>query len=324
MLELARRHKTPLSILLVLLIGVAALAGLHRLVTEVRLSDIVAALGQIGHGRLLAAAGLTALFYFVLIGYDLLALKAVRRRLPFRTAALASFTSSALSYNLGLSFITGGTARYRVYTAAGVSRGDVARIITLASLTYWLGVTLLSGVALVFDPGALRLRNWQAPEAAQLALGLAILAATAAYLLLTLVRRTPLRIFGWTLPVPSTGMALMQFGLAAIDIMLATAAVYVLVPTADSIGFPAFVIAYLMAMLATIITHAPGGIGVFEAVILATLPGIDTATLLSALIAYRAIFYLLPFGLGTIMLAWHEGGYRRALRRVRQAGQAQR
>src|SRR5690606_24298436 len=103
----------------------------------------------------------------------------------------------AFSYNLGLSVLTGGSVRYRVYTAAGVPRGDVARIIALASLTYWLGVTLLAGLALLFDPGALRLRHWQAPGWAHVGLGAAILAVAAAYLLLTLVRRRPLRLFGW-------------------------------------------------------------------------------------------------------------------------------
>ena len=59
------------------------------------------------------------------------------RRLKWRTAALASFTSYALSHNLGLSLITGGSARLRVYGAAGVPPADVARIIALASLSFW-------------------------------------------------------------------------------------------------------------------------------------------------------------------------------------------
>ncbi|WP_430635968.1 hypothetical protein [Sphingomonas hankookensis] len=124
------------------------------------------------------------------------------------------------------------------------------------------------------------------------------------------VVRAPVRLFGFTLPLPGPALLLMQIAIALADIACASAALFVLIPGAAPALLPAFVLAYTLGIVAAVVTHVPGGIGVFEAVVLAVVP-MDRATLFAALIAYRLLYYLLPLGLGILVLAWHEGARQR-------------
>ena len=263
--------------------------------------------------RLALAVGLTTASYLVLSGYDKLALRAIGQRQPWPVCALAAFTSYTLSHNLGFAPITGGAARWRVYGPRGMAFADVARIVVIAGVTFWLGVFLVMGVALVAAPGALRIDDWVAPYGLQAAAGLAILLGIAGYLTMTAFRPRPLALLGWSLPVPSLGQAVAQFALAAAEIALATAALAVLVPGVTLADYPDFIIAYVMAMVVALISHTPGGLGVFEAVIIVAMPDVDRAGLVSALIAYRLIYYLIPLALALALLGGIEMRGRRTI-----------
>ncbi len=143
------RHRRWLVALAVLGVALLGFAALHALLAEVRLKEVRAALHAIPDGRIVLALGLTIGSYLCLTLYDVLALRAIGRPLPWRTAALASFTSYTVSHNLGLSLLTGGSARYRVYASAGLELGDVARVTLLASATFWGGVAVVGAAALL-------------------------------------------------------------------------------------------------------------------------------------------------------------------------------
>jgi phosphatidylglycerol lysyltransferase len=236
-----------------------------------------------------------------------LALRLVGRPLPWRTAALASFISYTLSHNLGLSLITGGSARLRIYGAAGIPPADVARIIAIASLSFWGGLLAASSAALLAHRGPLDLAGLHLPVAVQRAGGGGILAlAAVAILLCARSRRRAVRLWGWDLPLPGPGQALAQIGAAALDLAFASGALFVLVPGADPHTYPLFVLGFALACIAAMLSHVPGGLGVFEAVLVATLPG-RGAVVLAALIAYRIIYYLIPLALAGVLLAVEEG-----------------
>ena len=146
---------------------------------------------------------------------------------------------------------------------------------------------LLLGVFLVAFPGALRVHDATMPYATQALIGCGILAAIAVYLLACARQTGPLNILGWTLPVPTLRQALIQFALAATDIAIASAALLVLLPPEAWHHYPDFLVAYVVAVVVALLAHAPGGIGVFEAVVLVTLPEVDKPSLISALILYR-------------------------------------
>ncbi|MDI1294898.1 MAG: YbhN family protein, partial [bacterium] len=150
-----QRHRTGLSVGFVVLLAGFGLLALSHLLHEVRLRDVRAAWHALPAINLLLAAALTVLSYLTLTLYDVLALRAIGRPLPYRTAALASFTSYTLSHNLGLALLTGGSARYRIYSAAGLGIGDIARVVAIASATFWGGVLTLAGAMLVWRPETL-------------------------------------------------------------------------------------------------------------------------------------------------------------------------
>ncbi len=308
--RLVERYRTPIGVLVVLALIGLGFAALEHLTQEIRFADVRAALHGLSGAKVALALLATAGSYLALTFYDVLALRTIGRPLPWRTAALASFTSYTLSHNLGLALLTGGSARYRIYSAAGLDGPDVARVVTIASGTFWAGVVSVTGVALLLHPGALDLAGLRLSAGEVQAAGWAVVALTVALLGACAVVRTPIRLFGFTLPLPSPQLLLMQIAIALVDIACASAALFVLIPGAAPALLPAFILAYTLGIVAAVVTHVPGGIGVFEAVVLAVVP-VDRATLFAALIAYRVLYYLLPLGLGIVVLAWHEGARQR-------------
>ncbi|WP_231639033.1 hypothetical protein [Sphingomonas profundi] len=303
----AARHRAVLTAAALLIVTALALEAVHRLLAEVGLHHVRVALAGFPRGRIAGALMLTAGSYAALTCYDVLALRVIGRRLPYRVAALASFTSYTLSHNLGLSLLTGGSARYRVYTAAGLSGGDVGRIIANATLTFWFGIATLAGIGMVAMPMPLTLGWLTIGAGPQRALGVALLLAIAG-VVLAAGRWRRLSLLGWTLPLPGRRTALAMILVSMCDVGLASAALFVLVPGLEWSGFPAFFTGYALAIVIAALSHAPGGIGVFEAVILLALPQVDRAALAAALLLYRLCYYLLPLLLAATIMAWREGG----------------
>jgi len=305
-----RDRRAAVSIALLLLLAALGIAALHQLASTLRLEDIRSAFLEIPPKRIAIAGALTALSYVALTFYDMLALRIIGRPLPWRTAALASFTSYTISHNLGLSLITGGSARYRIYTGAGLSAGDVARIVGIASATFWTGVITITGAALAFHKGSLHLAGLELGGMTARAAGVVILLAAAGFVLASGLGPKRLRFHRWSIPLPGARAAMALIAVAGIDLTAAAVALFILLPGADPALLPTFLLAYALGIIVALITHVPGGIGVFEAVVLATVPA-NRPSLAAALIAYRLIYYLLPLGFGIGALVLHEGRQRR-------------
>lgn len=306
------RHRTALSLVMVLVLIALGFAAMQQLTRELHFSHIRAALHALTPWQILASLFFTALSYLTLTGYDVLALRTIGRPLPWRVAALASFTSYTLSHNLGLSLLTGGSARYRIYTAAGLDGPDVARVIGIASATFWSGVVTVAAVALLARSGPIALAGMTIPAAVSHAIAAVILVSIVTVIMLCGNARGPLRLWRLSVPLPTVPQALAQIALAVLDTSTAAAALFVLVHGAAPALLPAFILAYALGIVAAVLAHVPGGIGVFEAVVLAVLPG-DRSIAFAALIAYRVIYYLLPLAVAVAILAWREGLRRRHL-----------
>ncbi|HWW57333.1 MAG TPA: bifunctional lysylphosphatidylglycerol flippase/synthetase MprF [Sphingopyxis sp.] len=320
--EWIRRNRRPVSIGTALMVAALGLAALFRLLHSVRPHEIRHAFDALSAGQIGAALLLTAASYAMLTLYDRFALRTIDRPLPWRTWALAAFTSYTLSHNLGLALLTGGSARYRIYRAAGLSGGEIGSVIALASLSFWNGVLLLAGLAAAtsrqilpfFDRG-LSL-HWL-----HLA-GLAVLTLCLIPLLLRHFGVKAIEIGGWRTPLPNATRSAAMTAVAAFDLAAASAALFVLLPAPDAAAYPVFFLGYALAIIAALISHVPGGLGVFEAVVIAAVPG-DKAQLLAALLAYRVIYYLLPLLFAALLLVWHEGkAWRQPARQATQAGQS--
>jgi phosphatidylglycerol lysyltransferase len=288
----------------------AALAVLHRELADVRYHQLTTAVLRLPRSRLLLGLLLTALNYAVLTGYDQLAFVWVGRRLHRGWIALAGFVSYAVSNSLGFGMVSGAAVRFRFYTRWGVDALELSKIVLFQTTTFWLGLLVLGGFSIGVTP-----HPWlrELPGAPLLrGLGLLMLALAAGYALLPLVRRAPLRLGRFELPMPQPRLLAGQFALSILDWTLAAAVLAVLLPP-GKVPFGELLGAFLVAQVAGLASHVPGGLGVFETVmVLALKPYLPASAVLPALVLYRFVYYVLPLALALALLVAEEVRERRA------------
>jgi uncharacterized membrane protein YbhN (UPF0104 family) len=296
------------------LLGVALLSlaiGVLRHEFQIyHLRDVLGHLRDIPARGLSLAFLLTAASYLVLSGYDALALRYVGHSLPYRRIALASFVAYVFSHNVGLSFFGGGAVRYRMLSSWGLRVDEIARVVVFALLTFWLGFLLLGGLLFTVWPLPIALRG--VPFASSRPIGLALLGVFAAYAAVLSTRREPLRLRGFRVALPGLRMTGVQLVLSSIDWLLVASVLYALLPATPGLAFPDFVEAYLLAAVAGLVSQVPGGLGVFETVMVLLLrPHLPGDQILASVVAYRIAYYLLPMAVAVALFAAYE---------VRQSG----
>ncbi len=314
------------------LAGIAVLAlafwALRRIAADTSWAQIMASV----HGTpvlvLAMAVGFVASSYAVLVCYDWLATRHLGYRIKATTLALASFCSFTMSHTLGLTVLTGGTVRYRIYTRAGVKPLDVALIVLLCGITFWLGIIAVGGVGLLASPELARpfghlARDFQrmsgvavSPTLVEQWAGILLLVTTLAYLVFGMIRRTPIKFKGLKFTLPDWRETLAQIGVGALDLAFAAAALYVLLPATGRPPFADFMTIYAVAMVVGALSHAPGGLGVFEVVCVKLLHDIPKPEVLGALVLFRLLYTLIPFLIGLTLLTIAE---LRALNAARHA-----
>jgi phosphatidylglycerol lysyltransferase len=305
-------HKVPAwtTLLGIALFGLALL-WLHHLLGQYRWADILEHVHAIPTAKVLRAAVLTCAGYVCLTLYDTLAVHFAGARAPYPRIALISFMAYAIGHNVGFNTFSGGAVRYRAYSALGLSAKQIATIIAFGTLTFFLGAGFLLGLSLLSNAGMsgsiLHVHAWLAILGGSL-----LLSGVATYLWLVFSRHAPLRVGRLEIPVPKPRVAFSQLGISCVDLLCAAGVLYVLLPPQASISFAGFAGVYLIALLAGAVSNVPGGIGVFEFVLLLLLPAVPQGRLLGALVAFRAIYYFAPFGIALVLLGVHEVWVHRA------------
>lgn len=311
---MSERQRKAIGATAATLLFVAGLFVLYDRLHEFHYHELAAGLASIPRIRILIALALTILNYAVLAAYDGLALVFLRTRLRFAKTALASFVAYAINNSAGFSGIFGGSVRLRLYRAWGIATADVAKLIAFTTGTFWIGFLTVTGLSFALVP----------PEAPHLALhvpraaGIVILCVPVLYVLLA-ARRRELKIRGRAFALPSPRVAALQVVLSSGDWLLAIAVLWALLP--PSMPFPRFASAFLLAQAAGLLSGLPGGIGVFETVIVVLLGAtFGPQTIVSALLVYRAVYYVLPLAVACVLLATYEVYRRRHLVRRAAAG----
>lgn len=268
---------------------------LHRALQALSWQQVLTALKQIPTSHIALSFAAAALSFLMLAGFDMVAARAtVPRQVSWRTAGFAGAVTQAVSNTLGFHAITGAAIRYRIYSAKGVSAGDIARIVGLAGLGVAMGFVVVIAGALCWQPQITR--GWGRGPGMALALGLALL-------LLWLSRRQrSVQLWRWRLDFPNARTAALQMLIGAIEMSAAIGALYVLLPAPIAPPFVDFLPIYVGAVVAGLISHSPGGLGVFESIMLAAFPAEARPELLAAMLCYRVTYNLIPFALGSI--AW--------------------
>ncbi|MDR1776603.1 MAG: hypothetical protein LBR31_02075 [Desulfovibrio sp.] len=292
----------------VLVAGIFVLAVwlLYHKLKAYSLDQIRESLSQISSGRIIFSLFLTCISYMILIGYDWLAVKAIHKSLPLGRVAMVSFVGQTVSYNFG-ALLGGTTVRWRLYSNWGFSLVDIARLVLMLAVTFWVGALGMVGAIFLFKPPLMpdELLD-KLPIADMRILGLVLFLIACSYLVLCCTVRKPLHIRGREFVFPPPHIAFAQAAVAGIDIVAAAACMYVLLPGDMGVGFLDFLPGYLMAQVAVVLTHVPGGVGVFELVILHLTHTAHTETVFAVVLIFRLLYYILPLLAAALLLLAYE------------------
>ena len=301
-----------------LLVFAGVVLVLHHQLAQLHIRSVLEHLHAIPRTQVLAALGFTALSYWLLTTYEVLALRYLRRAIPYSRILFTSFIAYSFGHTLGFAVFTGAAIRFRLYATAGITAIEVATISAFCSLSLGIGLATVAGLSLLFEPAhAARVlhlhHHWS------VLVGTLLLGAVSAYALWACLARGRLEVRGWALRAPGAAIGLTQIGLSVMDLSLSSAVLWWLLPPQTHIGFVTFLGVYAAAVIAGIVSHVPGGVGVFEAVMLFALPGVPAEALLGSLLAYRCVYYLVPLVCGTLLFGAKElAAQRSALARAQE------
>jgi len=303
------RAQRALSSVVGLALFLAALVVLWHQLSEVTWRALLADVSATRPTALVLALLLTSLSYITLSGYDFVAMSYIRKSLPRAHVGWVSFLAYAVANNVGFAALSGASVRFRFYTRWGLTAEDLSLVVLSNVVACWLGLLMLGGVSLVSAPHAvatLPWPRWTVP------VGWLFIGVAVAYVILVAIWRAPVRVRGFSVPSPRVPLALAQLTVSAIDWTLAAAVLYVLLPPSPA-TFVNVLAAFLLAQLLGLASHIPGGIGVFEGLIVFGLsPFLTPSQLVPALVVYRAIYYVVPLTVALIGLVVDEVLLRRA------------
>lgn len=272
---------------------------LHRYLGQIRWHDVATAWSRLPAHRIAWSVMAMLLSFSMLALFDLIAARiAVGDRVSAPLAAFAGAVTHGISNTLGFHAFTSSAVRYRIYRSAGLGAGDIARIVSLAGLGVGLGFVVVITGALCREPQITQ--GWGRWP------GLALLLLLVVGLVWLARKPRTLTVGGWRLSFPNARTAGLQMLLGAIEMLAAILAFYVLLPADIAPPFIDFLPIYVGAVVAGIISHSPGGLGVFETIMLASFPAEARAELLAAMLCYRLTYSLLPFTLSSLALGVFE------------------
>jgi phosphatidylglycerol lysyltransferase len=285
-----------------LLLFAAALLILHSHLQAFRPSEVRRALGSLQAWQPFTALGLAAASYLLLTFYDVLALRHIERRLPYRRVALASFIGYAFSHTLGFGSVIGPAVRYRLYTPLGLSTGEVAEASAFVIITFVTGIVAVFPLVVLWDPSSLEALG--ITGLAVIAIGMFAAILTAGYVGLGWWINRPLRVLGYLLDLVRPREAIAQIALSVGDPVLVAAVLFVCLPHASAVAYPHVLAIYVLAFVAGMISHVPGGLGVFDAVVLVGLSAhLSPDQILAGLLAFRVIYQLIPAIVAGVLFA---------------------
>lgn len=291
-----------------------AIKALLRLTHTIHFADVMQAISQIPNTHLIFALFVVAFGYLLLTLYDFIALRQINEKVPYGRVALTAFTAYAISHTVGANVITATGIRYRFYTLSGLKSSQIANIVWLVSMAFSFGISTLVGLSLAISPEiTLRLlsnldRSLGFFDNAIYiqGLGVTMLAVITGLIIWSGKTGKHLMIKGWRFDLPPAKILLQQIGIAILDLSTVALVLYLLLPTHAHITYLQTFSAFIQSMAIGILSHVPGGLGVFEVTMLASFPKVDKAQMLGALLIFRIYYYILPFLVAILMFGAYE------------------
>lgn len=312
-----------LLFLLTLAIFVLAIKTLYALTQTIKISDVLDAMDQIPNSDIVLAVFVVAFGYLILTLYDAIAFRQMKIQLPFRKIAFTSFTAYAIGHTIGLAILSATGVRYRMYTVDKVKPEKIANVVWLVSMAFTFGITTLVSLSLALNPQAtvtmMSQLDMQLSEVAVgipdilhdatviRGLGLSLMALVAVIVAWSGKAGRHLNLGKWRFDLPPAVVLIKQIIISIIDLASVAFVLYLLLPhgTEGADYFTVFS-AFVQSMILAILSHVPGGLGVFELTMLASLPQVDKAYMLAVLLVFRLLYYILPFLLAVCFFIIHE------------------
>ncbi len=290
-------------------------------------SDVWAALQAIPASHYALGALGSLLAYAALAWYDRIALLHLGvKHISWWFISLCSFTTYALSHNIGASVFSGAMVRYRAYSTKGFSAGQVAVLVVLCSYTFGFGNVLLGGLLLAFDPELMQRLSGFLPdiftqrETARV-IGFVCLGGVGVYILGSLMHFPPLRIGRFEIVYPRPNVMVQQLFAAPLELVGAAAIIYFALPETGNPGYLPVLGTFILSFSAALVSHAPGGLGIFELLFIKLTPDAPRIQVLAALLVWRLFYLIVPLIFALIVVVVFERGqFGDARRRRNDAG----
>ena len=286
----------------------AVVLSLWLLFRELRglsLGEIEGAFAAIPASRWGLAVLSTLVAYLALAWYDRIALLHLGFKLSWRFISAVSFTTYALSHNIGMSMFSGAMVRYRAYSTKGLTVADVGVLVAFCSFTFALGTMLLGGFVLLYEPEIVERLFNVAPVLARL-MGAAMLSVVALYIGGAALHLRPLTVGTFKLVYPRLPIALRQLLAGPLELMGAAGIIWCALPADHNPGFLIVLGVFLGSFSAALLSHAPGGLGVLELVFVNALPDAPRADVIAALLVFRLLYFVVPLLLGILAVVAFE------------------
>ncbi|WP_235931115.1 bifunctional lysylphosphatidylglycerol flippase/synthetase MprF [Paracoccus xiamenensis] len=303
-LRAARMRAAAPYLLALLLFGLGAYA-LYHLLAPVEVHAVAQQIRSTPWQLIALAMGATFAGYLCLAAYDWSALRHIGKRLPLPVVISGGFLAYAFGNTVGLTAVSGGAVRWRLYSGLDLDGYDIAAVSTFTAAAFGVASTVVGLAALAVHPLALASLLPLSAASVRL-LALAAILVILVPLIRASLSRKQLRVGRFQLQAPSPSLLAMQLLISLGDITFSALTLYLLLP-AGGPDFMTFVAVFAAATMAGVVSHVPGGVGVFETIIIAALPaamGIDKIA--AALLLYRLIYYLVPFAIALILMALFE------------------
>jgi uncharacterized membrane protein YbhN (UPF0104 family) len=295
---------------------IAVCASIYLLYREFRGESVGPAvwadLKAIPPHRYALAALSTLAAYAALAWYDRIALIHLHvRHISWVFISLCSFTTYALSHNIGASVFSGAMVRYRAYTSKGLSATEIAILVALCSFTFGLGTVLLGGLVLTFEPEQLSRLQGLLPavltnRTTAMILGVVCLAFVLLYAIGSILKLRPLVLGGFRLEYPRPAVTIRQLCAGPLELLGAAGIIYFALPEAGNPGFFVVLGVFLASFTAALASNAPGGLGVFEFFFIKAMPSVPQFQVLAALLVFRLFYLLIPLCFAIVVVILFE------------------
>ena len=263
------------------------------------LGDVESAFSAISAGRWMLAVASTLVAYLALAWYDRIALLHLGFKLPWSFISAVSFTTYALSHNIGMSMFSGAMVRYRAYSTKGLTITDVGILVAFCSFTFALGTVLLGGFVLLYEPEIID-RLFNVASLLARVVGGAMLAVVALYVVGAALQLRPLVIGRFKLVYPGLPIVGRQLLAGPLELMGAAGIIWCALPAETNPGFLIILGVFLASFSAALLSHAPGGLGVLELVFVNAMPQVPKADVVAALLVFRLLYLIIPLILGIV------------------------